>query len=137
MIKKNIQSYKDYTTICNSAPSEFLAKIALKNRKQILSRNLNLLITNIKLLEDFLNNNSNVFNWIKPRAGSIMFPGLKNGISAEIFCSKLIEEKGVLLLPGNLYENYPSHFRLGYGRKNIPEALSKFQEYITEHYKNI
>ena len=40
MIKKNIQSYKDYTTICNSAPSEFLAKIALKNRKQILSRNL-------------------------------------------------------------------------------------------------
>lgn len=135
-IKKDIMSYKDYTTICNSAPSEFLAKIALRNQESLLSRNLNLLNTNLKLLENFFSNNSSLFSYCKPKAGSIMFPEIKADITAEDFCAGLIEKKGVLLLPGNLYENYPKHFRLGFGRKNMPAALNKLQEYITENFRH-
>jgi len=134
-IKEKIKLYKDYTTICNSAPSEFLAKVALRNRESLLSRNIDLLKTNLKLLENFFNSNASLFKTVLPKAGSIMFPKIIRDISAEDFCTDLIDKKGVLLLPGSMYENYPKHFRLGFGRKNMPEALERFQEYLNDYYK--
>ena len=38
---------KEYTTICNSAPSEFLAGVGLRNRKTILNRNLQIIQNNL------------------------------------------------------------------------------------------
>ena len=32
-------------------------------------------------------------------------------------------EEGVLMLPGSIYEHHGNHFRLGFGRRNMPEAL--------------
>ena len=134
IIKNKISSFKDYTTICNSAPSEFLSKIALKNKEILLSRNLDILRNNLLLLEEFFSDKSEIFHWVKPKAGSLIFPKLKTGENAKNFCKKLIEKKGVLLLPGDLYEKYPKHFRLGFGRKNMPQALEKLDEFINENH---
>jgi len=133
---EDLQSYKDYTSICNSAPSEYLAKVALRNKEDILERNINLLKNNLEILYKFFTNNSELFEYYIPKAGSIMFPGFKMDIKAKEFCSKLKEKKGVLLLPGDLYDHYPGNFRLGYGRYNMPEALQKVQEFINENYLN-
>ena len=49
-------TFKDYTTICNSAPSEILGIIALQNKGQILQRNLDIIRENIVIANRFLGN---------------------------------------------------------------------------------
>jgi len=36
---RKLAAFKDYTTICNGAPSEFLASLALNHRDAIVHRN--------------------------------------------------------------------------------------------------
>jgi hypothetical protein len=46
-VLSRLERYKHYLSICNSAPSEHLAVIALRNRKKILQRNRALLRENV------------------------------------------------------------------------------------------
>lgn len=39
---------------------------------------------------------------------------------------KLARDAGVLLLPGDVYD-VPNHVRVGFGRQNLPEALSRLE----------
>jgi len=120
---------KDYTTICNSAPSEFLAALALRHREKLVARNLGIIAGNLVLLDQFLARYPDRFTWQRPQAGSIGFPRL---IGADIsdFCKDLVEKAGVLLLPGTLYEDSGNHFRIGFGRKNFPDALTQLEEFL-------
>jgi len=125
-----IASYKDFTTICSSAPSEFLAILALKNKEFLLNRNLEIIKTNLNQLESFFSRHSLLFDWIKPIAGPLIFPRLTFTEDAEAFCLDLLEKKGVLLMPGNRFDYDNQYIRLGFGRKNMPLALEKLEEYI-------
>jgi aspartate/methionine/tyrosine aminotransferase len=130
---EKIWMYKEYTTICNSAPSEFLAALALKQSEKILSRNRSIINSNLKLLDDFFSKYDSLFEWSKPNAGVTAFIKLKQDINEESFANKLLESKSVLLLPGSVYD-HPGFFRLGFGRLNMPIALKLFEEYIDENY---
>lgn len=124
-------SFKDYTTICNSAPSEFLAELALTHAEKIISRNLALIRENLALLNNCMERWSAVFRWTRPKAGPIAFPGLATGLQSEDFCRDLRVKKGVLLLPGSLYaDEFDMNFRIGFGRRNMPEALGRLEEYL-------
>ncbi|MBN1372358.1 MAG: aminotransferase class I/II-fold pyridoxal phosphate-dependent enzyme [Anaerolineaceae bacterium] len=120
---------KDYTTICNSAPSELLAEIALKHREELAVRNVALIEENLKVLDGFFARQTGRFAWLRPRAGSVAFPRLVEG-DIEVFCQRLVTEAGVLLLPGTLFDVPGGYFRLGFGRKNMPEALGVLEEYL-------
>jgi len=50
-ILQQFERYKHYSSICNSAPSEMLALIALKASDRILSKNRALLERNVVALE--------------------------------------------------------------------------------------
>ncbi len=131
-LKRKIASFKDYTTICSSAPSEFLSLIALRHKDLILRRNLSIIRDNLSKLRPFFKKYRTLFRWVEPAAGPIAFPSLLNGSSIEEFCSRLEERKGVLLLPGTCYGIDDGHFRIGFGRRNMPVALSKLEDYINE-----
>jgi aspartate/methionine/tyrosine aminotransferase len=120
---------KDYTTICNSAPSEFLAELALRHREKLVARNMAIITGNLALLDEFLARHSARFAWQRPQAGSIGFPRL-TGENIADFCKNLVEKSGVLLLPGSLYEDSGNHFRIGFGRKNFPDALTRLEEFL-------
>jgi aspartate/methionine/tyrosine aminotransferase len=120
---------KDYTTICSSAPSEYLAELALRHREKITGRNLRIIQENLSLLEVFFNSHANQFEWVRPEAGPIAFPHL-SGADVEKFCHDLVNNSGVLLLPGTMYDHPGNHFRLGFARKNMPEALGKLEEFL-------
>ena len=122
--------YKDYLTICNSAPSEFLATLALRNREVIVKRNLQIAKDNLALLNAFFGRYPAIFKWTPPKAGSTAFPSLKLNCDIEQFCTDLVEQHGVLLLPGTVYDWGHKNFRLGFGRKSLPQALVKFEEYV-------
>lgn len=124
-----MSAMKDYTTICNSAPSELLAEIALRHREQLAGRNVALIGENLKVLEGFFARQAGRFAWLRPRAGSVAFPRLVDG-DIEVFCQRLVTEAGVLLLPGTLFDVPGGYFRLGFGRRNFPEALRVMEEYL-------
>jgi aspartate/methionine/tyrosine aminotransferase len=129
---RRIQEFKDYTTICSAAPAEILGIMALKARNNILSRNRRLLRENLNLIGDFFLNHREKFSYTAPKGGSICFPELITGQDIEQFADSLRERKGVLLLPSPVY-NFPGNFfRLGFGRKNLPLALEKLEEFIQE-----
>jgi aspartate/methionine/tyrosine aminotransferase len=127
---KKLMSFKNYTTICNSAPSEFFSTLALRNKDVILERNLKIIKENMRILDAFFNKRMSQFNWVKPKAGCIAFPMIKFSENVEEFCSDLFIKKGVLLLPGTKYDFDNKHFRIGFGRKNMPRGLKLLEEYL-------
>ena len=69
-------AFKDYTTICSSAPSEILALIGLRARDRALARSRGIVAANIDLLDAFFDDWADRFSWVRPRGGSIGFPRL-------------------------------------------------------------
>jgi aspartate/methionine/tyrosine aminotransferase len=128
-IFQEMASFKDYTTICNSAPSEFLAQLALQHSQSIVERNLQIIRSNLDRLDQFFSDYADLFAWQRPRAGSIAFPRLLRG-SVEALCTDLREKAGVLLLPGTLYGPDYNAFRIGFGRKDLPQAVQRFEKYL-------
>jgi aspartate/methionine/tyrosine aminotransferase len=130
MIYDKMASLKDYTTICNSAPSEFLAEVALRNRQKLIARNMGIIKSNLEIVDDFVTRHSSLFSWVRPAAGSMGFPKLLKG-DIDNFCDDLVKKAGVLLLPGSMYDDSSNHFRIGLGRKNLPQAVEKWDEYLS------
>jgi aspartate/methionine/tyrosine aminotransferase len=122
---------KDYTTICASAPSEFLSEVALRQREKLIARSLGTIQANLKLLDGFFARHAERFSWVRPGAGPVAFPRLI-GEDIEAFCDRLVRQAGVLLLPGTIFDDPGNHFRLGFGRKNLPEALAKLEEFLAK-----
>jgi aspartate/methionine/tyrosine aminotransferase len=120
---------KDYTTICNSAPGEFLAALALRHREKLAQRNLEIIWRNLEILERFFARHQDRFAWQRPAAGPVAFPRLL-GENVETFCERLVRQAGVLLAPGNLFDDYDNHFRIGFGRKNLPEAVARLEDFL-------
>jgi aspartate/methionine/tyrosine aminotransferase len=127
-VYERMAALKDYTTICNSAPSEFLAELALRHRQRLIERNIGIITRNLALLDGFFERHRDTFAWQRPKAGPIAYPRLLTG-DIEAFCERLVKEDGVLLLPGTMFDDYENHFRIGFGRKNMPEALGRLEEH--------
>jgi aspartate/methionine/tyrosine aminotransferase len=132
-VYENMALLKDYTTICNSAPSEFLAEVAMRHRVKLAGRNLEIIRRNLTVVDDLFTSYSPLFSWIRPQAGSMGFPKLLKG-GIEDFCDGLVRKAGVLLLPGTMYDDSGNHFRLGLGRKNLPQALERLEEYLKKFF---
>jgi aspartate/methionine/tyrosine aminotransferase len=124
-------AFKDYTTICSSAPSEILALIALRARDRVLARSRAIVAGNMALLDGFLERWAGTFDWVRPRGGSIGFPSLRAGTPIDGFAAELVEAEGVLLLPGSTFGHPGNHFRIGFGRVDMPEALAGLERFAS------
>jgi len=126
---------KHYLSICNSAPSEMLALIALKARHTILERNRALVAANLEILERFMADHHELFDWYTPDGGCIVFPRYLGTDGVEAFAARLVEETGVLLLPSSnfrsdLNEVLADRFRVGFGRADFPEGVEVWRRFI-------
>lgn len=120
---------KDYTTICCSAPSELLAEVALRHAEAIGERNRSIVRDNLAVLDSFFARHSEDFAWKRPLAGPVAFPRLLRG-EVNAFCDSLRSRAGVLLLPGGVYGDAGGHFRIGFGRRNMPAAVQRMEEFL-------
>jgi len=124
-----LERAKHYLSICNASPSEHLAVIALKARDRILRHNRELLATNLKSMNAFFDEFSDLFDWSVPDGGCIAYPRYKGEDGVETFCRRLAEEDGIILLPASVYQSDLSatptdRFRIGFGRNHTIEGLS-------------
>lgn len=130
-VLENIAMLKEYTTICNSAPSEFLAEVGLRNRQSLIDRNLKIVAKNLVLFDDFFSKYEDLFGWYKPKAGPISFVKMKFDQDDKALAERALKDKQLLLLPGWIYD-YPGFFRVGFGRDQIKESLPVFEQFIEE-----
>jgi aspartate/methionine/tyrosine aminotransferase len=126
---ERLAAFKDYTTICASAPAEVLALIALRARDRVLARNRAIVEANLPLLDAFFGRWVGTFEWVRPRGGTVAFPRLLADVPIDRFVDDLVRRTGVLLMPGSVFSDTGNHFRVGFGRTNMPEALVRFEAY--------
>jgi aspartate/methionine/tyrosine aminotransferase len=128
-----IQALRDYTTICNSAPSEILALMALDAEDTIIARNLGIIERNRTAAEAFFVRHAGLFRWLSPAAGSVAFPLWLGEEPIAQVCERLVADEGVLLVPGHLFDVKDNHFRLGLGRHGFAAGLARVETWLAQH----
>ena len=123
-------AFKDYTTICSSAPAEILALIGLRARDIVLERSRRIVATNLDRLDSFFAEHGDRLSWVRPSGGSIGFPRLLDAEPVDDFATRLVQAEGVLLLPGSQFGFDGNHFRIGFGREDLPQALAGFERFL-------
>jgi aspartate/methionine/tyrosine aminotransferase len=132
---RRMERIKHYLSICNAAPSEQLALIALQNREQILARNCGIVTENLTRLNAFFARWSSHFGWSPPDGGCVAYPRYLGGEGVEVFCQNILQDRGVLLLPASVYRSTLTQtpmdrFRIGFGRRNIEAGLAEMDAFL-------
>lgn len=125
-----VESFKDYLSICSSAPSEILSTIALNHKTHFINPNVEKIKKNIGVFTDFVDRNKDFFDFPMPNSGSTAFVRLKTKEKTLDFAEKVVRDTGIMLLPAETFEYGTQHVRIGFGRENMPEILDIFETYI-------
>ena len=130
-----LERMKHYLSICNAAPSERLAVIALGARDQILARNRGLVDENLARLDAFFAERPDLFEWRRPDGGCVGYPRYLGPEGVEAFAADLVQRAGVLVLPASVYrselgETPVDRFRIGFGRSKLEEGLAAFRAHL-------
>ncbi|MBB5539297.1 aspartate/methionine/tyrosine aminotransferase [Rhizobium giardinii] len=129
------ERYKHFLSICNSAPSEILARIALKSRDRILARTRGIVRNNLGVLNDFFAEFPHLFDWREPDGGCVAFIRYRGADGVEEFTKRVVEEAGVFFLPSSVYRSdltpVPENcLRIGFGRRHVPEGLTALRNWL-------
>jgi aspartate/methionine/tyrosine aminotransferase len=112
----DLWSLTDYTSIAPSTLSDALATIALQleTRTKILERTRTILRTNWPIVQKWLDTHQDLVTCIPPKAAAICLPRYHVNIESEQLAHRLIQEKSVLIPPGDHFR-MPRHLRIGFG----------------------
>ncbi len=132
------ERYKHFLSICNSGPSEVLARIALKNREPILARNRGIVRANIAAFDAFFAEFPHLFDWREPDGGCVAFIRYKGADGVEAFARRVVREAGVLFLPSSVYRSdlnpVPADcLRVGFGRRAVPDGIAALRNWLTRN----
>jgi aspartate/methionine/tyrosine aminotransferase len=106
--------FRDYVSISPPKISDLLAEVAIRHRDKVLERNRQILNRNHRLLTEWAAAHRNVVKLETPQAGTTAFPQYLAAMDSETLGRRLVEEQGVLIVPGFCFE-VEQHFRIGYG----------------------
>ena len=129
-LRARVERWKDYTSICSSAPSERLAEVALAVDAELARRSVELIAANRAIADRFFARFDEQLEWRSPAAGPVGLARLRSG-SADSLCRQLLEECSTLVLPATgLGLDDDRHLRFGLGRRSFAEALERLQEVL-------
>ena len=111
--------HRDYNTISVSMIDDHFAALALESRDRVLARSREITRGNLAILSDWVESEP-LISWVRPRSGTTAFLRYDLPMSSETFCARLLEETGVLLVPGSAFD-MDGHVRIGYA--NSPDIL--------------
>jgi aspartate/methionine/tyrosine aminotransferase len=129
---------KHYLSICNAAPSERLALIALEQADLVLGRTRAVARAGLAKVQAFLAAFPHLFESYEPDGGVVMYPRYLGSDGAEAFVRAMVEEAGVVLLPPSVYASALSptptdRFRIGYGRMGLDKGIEAMRRQISRH----
>jgi aspartate/methionine/tyrosine aminotransferase len=142
-ILRKLEQYKDYTTICSSAPAEILALIALRNWRTIVAEQQAIIDRNSVLFEQFASRHPQLIETATFAAGSTCFPIWRGIGTAQEMADLAVDRAGIMILSGDLFDpsgagsddvNLAQRFRVGLGRKSLPGVLDRFGDHLAATY---
>lgn len=106
--------------------------MALRSSEEIIGKNMKIIHENIALLDEYFADNSDLFEWVRPKAGGTGFVKFKGPISANSLADMLLDEE-ILIFPPYIFdceESLSQYFRVGFSRTTMPAALKAFKAFI-------
>lgn len=126
-------SYHDYTTICPSALSDYLARRVLAEdlRTKILTRTKHILRENLPVVKYWVEGHRGCLSFIPPEAGAIALVKYSLKIGSSDLAERLVKEKSTLVVPGDQFL-LGTYMRIGYGSTGeyLKEGLNRVSEFI-------
>lgn len=120
---EKINRRRDYNTISCGMIDDYFATLAIQNKDKIIARNLKIVNANAEVLDAWVASEPHI-TYVKPKAGTTAFLKYDVPLTSVDFCVKLLEETGVMLLPGSAMD-VEGYLRIGYC---FAEDTSKLQE---------
>jgi len=129
---EKVNRRRDYNTISCGKIDDRLAVVAMENREKILERNRTIIHKNIGLLDEWVEKEAKL-SYIRPKAGTTAFIKYDLDMPSEEFCVKLLEQKGVMLVPGTAL-HMEGYLRIGYAYSPsvFKIGLEKISEFLAE-----
>lgn len=125
-----LRDYRDYTMICAGVFDDLVAQLALAHYQEILERNRHILEENLAILDQWIEEEPLV-SYIRPAVVSTSFVKIAVDMPMEDFCLQLLQEHGVLLVPGNRFER-DGYVRLGFAceQETLIKGLEKLSQFL-------
>ncbi len=132
---ENINRQRDYHVISVGMINDALATLILQNKDKIIARNMDIVLGNAKMLADWVASEP-LISYTAPKGGTTAFLKYDIDMPSKDFCLKLLEQTGVLVLPGSAFD-IEGYFRMGYCNdpKIIRDGLVKFSEFLRQFSK--
>jgi len=128
-------SYHDYTTICPSALSDYLARRVLRpdTRAKVLARARSILQQNLPMIKNWIDRHRDCLSCIPPKAGAISYVKYSLGIDSKDLAERLLREKSTLIVPGSHF-GMEKYIRIGYGSPahRLKAGLDRITDLINE-----
>ncbi|MFI5692114.1 pyridoxal phosphate-dependent aminotransferase [Kribbella sp. NPDC051586] len=110
-----------FNTVVSASPvTEALALRVLEQEEQILGVRRSWLAENLLITQDWVRENSDVVEWVRPDAGALCVIRLKPSVDLELF-RVAAGDLGVRLADGDWFGDEPRVFRLGFGYPSAAE----------------
>ncbi|MCL2853321.1 MAG: aminotransferase [Defluviitaleaceae bacterium] len=128
-----VNKHRDYNTISCGVVDDYLAGLALKHSAKVFERNLKIVRKNIEVLDGWIASDPN-FSYVRPKGGTTAFIKLGFDMPSKEFCLKLLEDTGVMIVPGSTMDT-EGFVRMGYAfEKDLLETglgiISRFTREI-------
>ena len=122
---KRLSQLRDYTTMCNSAPSEILALMAIRNQEALFKRHRDRVHSHLERLTAFIAEHAGKLELARPLGSTVCLVRVLDD-SAEELARRCAQEHGLMLVPSTVFEFGDHHIRIGMGLRNFPECLDVF-----------
>lgn len=135
-LKQKIIDVQYFGTACPSRASEIQAIMTLRASDIILERRMNIIRRNLALLDQFIEDYGDWFEWVRPNAGAIAFVKFKGPLKSNELGDRLaisgISIKPAYVFTGD-YTTHQEYFRIGYGEEVMPKALAALIDFVEEN----
>ncbi len=125
-----LRTFRYWSSLSNSVPSEILALGALRAGEQLLNRSQAIVADNTDLLADVIARHPEKLRWVRPRGGTTAYPQVLAG-RADTLANRLAEEFSVFVAPSTVLLTAGEHLRIGLGRRGLPQGLQQLSLALT------
>jgi len=120
-LRRELLSHRDYDLISCGMFDEAVAAYALAHADKILARSRRIVRQNLAALEEWVDSEPHL-SFVRPEAGTTALVYYDYDLDSYEFCTRLIQEQGALVTPGDAFEE-PRSMRIGYAYSDNVDDL--------------
>jgi len=124
------QAYRFYTTEMTNTPCQYLASRALERGDEILRRNRQRIAANALRLQSFAQQHRDLLVVHPPKAGTMAVVEHKSRLTSTELCQRLLDSKGLFLVPGGVMDMSDRLLRFGLGRDDFSQGLERLADFL-------